>query len=156
MSVSISYCSHLPVTDALLHQLKAEATGLAHHWWCESLNLFEDPSGEGRAYGDTKLFLMGYSTDVDGFVEVSPEDDSAMAWRDASFITEQLESWSRVHGISWRVSCEGNVIGCVSNGHRDQDLLEFLESMREISEFEEPLTPERISRIDAQYASRWD
>ncbi len=156
MSVSMSYNSTARVSPQLTDQLTAEANALAHNWWSEGISWFEDPTGAGRAFGDTKLFLSGSTSDQGDWIEVTPEDDSAMAWRGAAFILEQLEKWSREHGIEWQLSCAGSVIGTIDEGVRDQNLADFLASMREISEFEEPLTEERIARIDAQHANRWD
>lgn len=156
MSVSISYYSQSSVSVHLSEQLKAEADGLAHQWWNECMTFFDDPTGAGRAYGNTKIFLLGYTTPEGDFIDVPPDDDSAMAWRDAAFITEQLEKWSRAHGISWQVVCEGSIMGAIVEGQRDRSLSDFLASMREICEFEEPLTQERMSRMETQHANRWN
>ena len=146
MSVSLTYYSSAAVPSSVLSQISSHAGSLTHRWWAEGMVFFPDPEDRGRAYGDTKLFLL--STD--------PEDDSAMAWRDASFITTQLEAWSAAHGIVWVISCEGNTVGQVSGGIRDSDMGDFLASLLQIAELSSPVTPERLAAIDLQHADRWD
>lgn len=145
MSVSLTYYSYEAVPSSVLSQICSDANAITHRWWAEAMVFFPDPEGLGRAYGDTKLFLL--STD--------PEDDSAMAWRDASFITTQLEAWSAAHGITWVISCAGNAVGKVFSGNRDRDLGDFLASMLEIAELSSPVTQARLDAIDIQHIDRW-
>jgi len=126
--------------------MRNDADQISHDWWAEGISFFADPEGLGRAYGDTKLFLL--------FQELEAEDDSAMAWRDASLIIEQLEHWSASYGISWNLSCAGEISGSITNGHRDSALENFLADIKEIAELADPITPERLSSISSEYANR--
>jgi hypothetical protein len=67
----------------------------AHDWWAESLNFFDSGEGDGRLYGDTKIFLIGYSTEDGGFQEVDGEEDCLMAYRDTCFILDRLAGKQR-------------------------------------------------------------
>ncbi len=145
MSVTLTYHTTSEIPAPLLQQLCSEADSLQHTWWAEGINFLADPDGLGRAYGDTRLFLR----------TVDPGDDSAMAWRDAAFIATQLEKWSSAHSLTWVVSCGGAEAGVISNGNRDSGIASLLESFLEIAEISEPITRERLSRIDEQNADRW-
>ncbi|MFQ6308664.1 hypothetical protein [Lysobacter capsici] len=146
MITSLTYWSNAPVASDLREQMKHEADQISHDWWAEGISFFPDPDGLNRAYGDSQLFLL--------YEELEAEDDSAMAWRDASLIINQLESWSTSHGITWVLSCAGDTVGTVANGHRDSFLADFLAEIKEIAELVSPVTPERLSTISNEYASR--
>jgi len=146
VSTSLTYWSNASIANDLQQQLKHEADQLSHDWWAEGISFFADPDGLNRAYGDSKLFLL--------HEELEAEDDSAMAWRDASLIVDQLEHWSASYGISWSLSCAGETVGAVTNGNRDSALVDFLAEIKEIAEITGPVTPERLSNISNEHAGQ--
>ena len=105
-------------------------------------------------YGATTIFLIGYSTDDGGYMEVDADDDSLMAYRDTCFILEKLTEWSRKHSLAWQVDCAGEPIGTISNGQWDQKLREYVEEMK--ASFPWPSAfDDTVKAISAKYASRW-
>lgn len=155
MSVSLTYATTEKIADEIARRIQSEARQLQHDWWAEDLSFFDDPEGEGRLYGEMKLFLIGYAPSQ-GYHEVDPEEDSLMAWRDASFIGEQLAKWSAVHGIEWELSCEGEVIGTVKNGVLDEAAKEFFDSLLDVVEGSHEALIDRARQISKLYADRWD
>jgi hypothetical protein len=147
MSVSLTYYTLTAVPQQLVSQMQDEANALPHRWWSEGIHFFQDPTGANRAYGDTKLFLLAHENEDGDLMEVEPENDSAMAWRDASFIVERLEEWTREFGVAWELVSAGELAGRIEYGQRDATLAELLAAMREFAELSEPLTEERLARI---------
>jgi hypothetical protein len=158
MGVSLSYTTAEPVDDAVKAAIVAETAGLqnARDWWCEAITFFAPPQDDGRLHGDTKLFLSGYSTKDGGFVEVSPEEDSLMAYRDACFIIDRLCEWSRKYGLVWTVECAGEEVGVIMGGEPDNGLREFIESFGEPDLFDpnDPTVEDKARAISAKYGSR--
>jgi hypothetical protein len=156
MGISLDYCTTSAISQHVRDAIEAEAQQLApaQNWWTEPFNFFDPGEGDGRLYGGTKIFLMGYSTDDGGYVEVDQDEDSLMAYRDTCFILEKLAEWSRKYGLSWQVDCAGEPIGTISKGEWDRQLREYVDGMKQWfpwpSAFEE-----RVKAISAKYASRW-
>jgi hypothetical protein len=156
MGVSLDYRTTAAVPQHVRDAIEAEAQQLvpAYRWWCESLNFFDPGEGDGRLYGGTKIFLLGYSTNDGGYMEVDPDDDSLMAYRDTCFILEKLAEWSGKHGLSWQVDCAGEPIGNISNGQWDRQLREYVDGMK--ASFPWPSAfDERVKAISAKHPSRW-
>jgi hypothetical protein len=156
MGVSLDYCTTASVPQQVKDLIEAEAQQLSpnHGWWAESLNFFDPGEGDGRLYGGTKVFLIGYSTADGGFMEVVPDDDSLMAYRDTCFILEKLAEWSRKHGLTWQVDCAGEPIGMIVKGQWDRQLLGYVENMQK--SFPWPTAFEdKAKAISDKYASRW-
>jgi hypothetical protein len=126
----------------------------AHDWWAESLHFFESGEGDGHLYGDTKIFLIGYSTEDGGYQEVDPKEDCLMAYRDTCFILERLAEWSRRHGVAWQISCVGEPVGTIMAGQWDDQLREYVDGMKRSFPWS-PALDERAAAISAKYASRW-
>src|SRR5205823_5121206 len=97
--VSLDYRTTAAVQPKVKAAIEAEAQQLAapaHGWWTEPLYFFDPGEGDGRLYGSTKIFLIGYSTSDGGYLEVDPDEDSLMAYRDTCVILEKLAMGSRV------------------------------------------------------------
>lgn len=156
MGASLTYNSNKAVTAAIRGQIEAEAKELSHDWWAESIVFFDDPHNGGRLYGDSKLFLIGYSTDEGEYREIDPSDDSLMAWRDASFIITQLERWSVQHGITWQLSCAEKEIGMIKGGILDKSVKQFLADILRIVEIPIEERDVYINNLLDRYADRWD
>ncbi len=157
MGVSLDYQTTARVPPQVKATIEAEAQQLAaptHGCWAECLNVYDPGEGDGRLYGGTKIFLVGYSTNDGGYVEVDPDEDSLMAYRDTCFILDKLAEWSRKHGVSWEVDCAGEPIGTIDKGQWDQQLREFVEAMK--TSFPWPSAFEdQVKVISEKYASRW-
>lgn len=157
MGVSLDYRTTAAVPPQVKAAIEAEAQQLAapaHGWWTESLNFFDSGEGDGRLYGGTKIFLIGYSTNDGGYMEVGPDEDSLMAYRDTCAILEKLAEWSRKHGVSWEVDCAGEPIGTISKGQWDHQLQGYVHSMK--TSFPWPsVFEDQVKAISEKYASRW-
>ncbi|MFM7148553.1 MAG: hypothetical protein ACKO23_01805, partial [Gemmataceae bacterium] len=91
MGVSLDYRTTAAVPPHIKLAIEGEAAQLAappHGWWTEPLYFFDPGEGDGRLYGSTKIFLIVYSTNDGGYMEVDPDEDSLMAYRDTCFILE--------------------------------------------------------------------
>jgi hypothetical protein len=156
MGVCLGYSTTQPVSPEVRTSIEAEANQASppHGWWTEPLAFYGSTRGDECMRGRTKIFLIGYSTDAGGYVEVAGEEDCLMAYRDSCFITERLADWSRRHGVTWEVSCAGQPIGLIDNGRCDQQLVSYLEGWKDLfpwpSSFED-----RVKEISEKYASRW-
>jgi hypothetical protein len=103
VGVSLDYRTTAGVAPPIKAAIEAEAQQIAppaHGWWTEPLYFFDPGDGDGRLFGSTKIFLIGYSTADGGYMEVDPDEDSLMAYRDTCVILERLTEWSRKHGVS--------------------------------------------------------
>jgi len=156
MGVNLEYYTIAAVPQPVRNAIEAEARQLvpAHDWWAESLNFYDPGEGDGRLYGTTKVFLSGYSNADGDFVEVDPDEDSLMAYRDTSFILEKLAEWSRKHGLSWQVDCAGEPIGTITKGRWDRQLREYVDAMKSSFQWQSAFD-EKVKAISAKYASRW-
>jgi len=160
MGVSITYNTTGPVSPDIRASVMAEADerNREHLWWCENLVFVTDPERPTHLVGDTKLFLPGYSLPGGGCVDVDPDDDSLMAYRDARYILGLLASWARAYDLEWEVSVEAPV-GLVGSTGPDESLEEFMEALAsEISPAfrSAQALEERAVAIAAKYASRSD
>lgn len=156
MGVSLDYCTTAAVPQHAKNAIEAEAQQLVppENWWTEPLHFFDPGEGDGRLYGGTKIFLGGYSTNEGGYMEVAPDDDSLMAYRDTCFILNKLAEWGEKYGLSWQVDCAGEPIGIISKGQWDPQLREYVGLMK--SSFPWPSAfDEEVKAISAKYASRW-
>ena len=156
MGVSLDYCTTAAVPQGVTDAIEAEAHQLVpnHDWWAESLHFFDPGESDGRLYGGTKIYLISYSTADGGDMEVDPDDDSLMAYRDTYFILEKLAEWSRKHGLTWQVDCAGELIGTISTGQWDRQLREYVDGMKESFPWP-PAFDEKVKAISVKYASRW-
>jgi len=158
MSVSLSYSTQTPVTDSVRTSIlsAAQQANAQWDWWCESINFFDMPTSAGRLHGDTKLFLVGYSTNDGDFVEVDPEHDCIMAWRDAHHILSQLAEWSRQHSITWGLESEGGSLGFIRDGVIPEEVLAMLTQLMEAFGVspDAPDIESRAQQILHQYANR--
>lgn len=155
MSVSMSYVTRESVPEDVKKSIQSEAQKLdsGHDWWCESICFFDNPRFPDRLCGDTKLFLMGYTTDTGDYIDVDVDEDNLMAASDALFIIDHLCRWSKEHGISWDVIVEGEKIGTIENGEAGKYLKEYFEEMKETSSI--PPDEENIKKISEKYSSRF-
>lgn len=156
MGVRLYYCTADPVPPQVKEAIEAEARQVvqAHDWWTESLNFFDAGEADGRLYGGTKIFLIGYSTTDGGYREVDPDEDSLMAYRDTCVILEALAEWGKRYGLTWQIDCAGERIGAIVRGQWDRRLRAHVEAMRR--SFPPPSSFEDKARaISAKYASRW-
>lgn len=159
MGISLDYSTVDPVdptTSAAIMEHVARIVG-KRDWWCEPINFFESGENDGRLYGGNKIFLPGYSTGSGSYVEVDPDDDSFMAWRDTRFILDLLGEWSKQFGISWTVSCAGEPVGVVRNGSCDENIHQYMKLCEQAAGLNpaDPAIEERANAISKQYASRW-
>ena len=158
MSVSLSYSTQTPVSESVRESIltAAQQSNAERDWWCESINFFDAPSSAGRLQGDTKLFLTGYSTNDGDFIEVDPEDDCIMAWRDAQHILGKLSEWSRQHSITWELESAGGSLGSVRNGAIPDAALAVLSDLMEVVGVspDSPDIEDRAQVILRQHAGR--
>lgn len=156
MGVTLDYHTTAAVADDVKEAIEAESQELAppHDWWAEGLNFFDSGEDDGRLYGGTKIFLVGYSIDGGGYVEVDADDDSLMAYRDTCFILDKLTEWSRKHGIAWQIDCVGEPIGTISKGQWDQSLRAYVDEMKRSFPWPSPFE-ERVKAVSQKYSSRW-
>lgn len=155
MGVSLNFVTTAPVPETVRRAIESDAEGLQYDWWSEALGVGPDRHGVGFLLGRTKLFLIGYSTEGGGFREVDPDDDSLMAWRDATFTISQLARWSREHDLEWELRCEGEFVGRVKYGAADQAALDFLAAMIAGDPGPPESRPARTQQVAARYADRW-
>lgn len=158
MSVSLSYRSCLPVNAAAKAAIVQEAGRLnsEREWWCEGINFFDHPEYRGLLSGDTKLFLVGYSTSDGGYVEVDADDDCFMAAREVVFLVETLADWSRKYKVNWLLACEGGTVGDIKDGVATPSIQEVAESLASgIELLPTSEAGERAKQISERYASRW-
>jgi hypothetical protein len=148
MSVSLSYVPEAKVSPEITELLFRSAQAIQFNWWAEGVHFFDDPRVPGTVAGDTKLFLLGDETTGGNYREVDPDDDSLMAWRDATFIIETLERWGRESRIGWVLSCEGEDAGKITSSGRDAVTEEFLSSLK--SSVLEAVTPRESPRSTAR------
>ena len=154
MGASLAFVTAAPVAEEVRRAIESEAEGLVHDWWAESMS-FSDRDGTGRVKGGATLFLIGYSTADGGYREVDPDDDSLMAWREASFICSHLERWSREHGLAWELACEGEPIGRIGGGSLDPAATAFLADLLAMVGGPVLDREDRMRLIAARYADRW-
>jgi hypothetical protein len=156
MGLSLDYRTNAAVPSHLQLAIQSEAAQIAapsHGWWSESLYFFDPSERDGRLYGSAKIFLIGYSNNDGTYVEVDPDEDSLMAYRDTCFILEILSEWSRKHGVSWEVACAGEPIGAIKKGQWDSQLREYVDGMK--TSFPWPSSFEdEVTSISEKYASR--
>lgn len=85
-------------------------------WWAEGICLYDHPDSPRHIFGDTKLFLVGYSTNDGGYREVTPRHDIAMAYRDGRFLVRTLWRVSQKHKLTWRLEIEGELSAVIQSG----------------------------------------
>jgi hypothetical protein len=159
VGVSLGYCTTSDVTDESRNAINAEADQLnqEREWWCEGIIMFDVPQGGNAIFGDTKLCLLGYSTPDGGYLEVHPDDDILMAWRDATFIIHTLADWALRFGVEWKLSIAGDEIGLVTREGADESVTKLLDTLVEAAE-KDTSDPETVELIAAsilkKYASR--
>lgn len=156
MSTSISYISASNVPPAVRTAIMAESQLINRDWWCESIAFFEDPSAREQLSGNTKLFLLGYSRQDGSFVELDPEADAFMAWRDAMFITQQLAIWSAKYKFKWLLECEGEPCGQISEKGPDESVKQFIQAIGTLFGDMESGVPadQRASKLLLEHAGR--
>ena len=117
---ALAFRSRSKVADADAKQIAAEALGAARRRpaWSEPnhVHAADGPIGDGQSkylFGEARLYLGEYETEPGTFREVDPKDDALMAYADALFTLQQLETWSQKHGIEWDVRL-GKLKGRVS------------------------------------------
>lgn len=173
MGVSLGYVSSSPVDDQTKAAIRADADTAndSHTWWCEGITFYDNDHKPDYLTGDSKLFLLGYSTDDGEMVEVDPADDCFMAARDARRIVERLCEWSNQYGVDWELDVEGGPVGQVIKGKPSSEFEGFLSSLPLIAmadsddpdallAMDEPDSSDsnddqRAAAIDKKYASRW-
>ncbi len=147
MSVSISYsCTRgldAPRRVQLLARVDQDVAGFK--WWAESICLWETDTGVD---GNSSLFLLS----------AEPDEDSIMAWANATHIVKLLHGYARDFGIQWDVSMEELPMGQVTGNASDEAVFRKLEMLLSMGDVEpgDPGLPARIKEIDAKYADRWD
>src|SRR5689334_7680008 len=114
------------------------------------MGFFDSDEGDGRLYGESKIFLIGYSTDDGGYQEVDPEEECLMAYRDTCFILARLTEWSRRHGVAWQVACAGEPVGTIVAGQWDDQLRRYVDAMRQPFPWPQAFE-ERSAAISAKY-----
>jgi hypothetical protein len=156
VGVSLGYWTCDPVPPQVKDMIEGEAKQvvLAHDWWAESLNFFDPGESDGRLFGRTKIFLIGYSTADGGYQEVNPDEDCLMAYRDMCFILEKLAVWGNKHGVTWAITCVGEPIGTIVRGQWDQQLRDYVDAMKKTFPWP-PEFEEKATTISIKYASRW-
>jgi len=110
----------------------------------------------GHLVGVTKLFLIGYDNAEGDYREVDGDDDSLMAWRDAVFITDQLQRWSKEFDLTWDLSIAGEAIGQIRSGKLDAEGQAALKELVDMCDIPEDEREARIKNILEEYADRWD
>ncbi len=155
MSVSLDYCTTAAVPQPVKDAIEAELQQVvpAHDWWAESLKFFDPGENNGRLFGATKIFLIGYTSNDGGYTDVDPDEDSLMAYCDTCFILNTLEEWNRKYGVSWQVDCAGEPIGAISNGQWDRQLREYVDSMKASFPWP-PAFEEQVKAISTKHVSR--
>jgi hypothetical protein len=153
MSVLLEYETLQPVTEEVANQIDNDWHFLlaSRSYWVEPLWVKPDASPPSKLIGCHKMFMSGgYSNGKGQWVDVSEDEDWLMAWSDADFAVKQLAQWSAKHGMDWVILSYGEAIGRIVEGTPDNDLCEFVASMREMTR----LDPEMVAEIDKKYQSR--
>jgi hypothetical protein len=130
--------------------------GPIEQWWSEPIRLLKSPTF--GVLGMTKVSIPGYSTEQGTYIDVLPQDDFLMMWRDIHKIAGMLATWSKRFNLSWNFDLEGGHFGNVlPSGHFDQELVESLEQLCQMADA--PSSPEardaRITEIDKKHSDRW-
>lgn len=160
MGASLAYWTTDPVSDDVAEKIREEVAELRAHrqWWAEAIELStEVPGKNGHLAGEMGLFLLGYE-DGDGmYVEVDPDDDAFMAYRDMRFIVGRLRRWSEEYGLSWELQLEGEPLGTIEDGKSDTALKSFLEELGRSggATFDLAKDGARADEIHHRYATRW-
>src|SRR5438067_1234607 len=124
MGVTLSYCTHKPVSPTVRAAVLADPLSLLnnHEWGCEGFDLWESSEGDGRLQGWFKPFLIGYTAADGRHVEVPPEEAELLAWRDIRAALSALAYLSHRHEIDWDVDLAGEPAGRVIAGRLDDRL----------------------------------
>ena len=155
MGASLDYVTAAPVPEATRQAIESALHGLEHDWWAETMTVGPDRHGVGFLLGRAKLFLIGYDTAGGESREVDPNDDSLMAWRDASFVVAQLERWSRDFDVAWELRCEGELVGKITSGAADPATGAFLAQLLAMDHSPPAAREARLREIAARHADRW-
>jgi hypothetical protein len=83
---------------------------------------------DGRLRGGSKLNLL---PDPNEFVEAG---QATRERTDLEDLLDLLSRWSRLHGITWELTIEGQPIGIIQNGSCDQAILEAIAAMARLGE----------------------
>lgn len=126
MGTSISYQTTAPVPDNLRSQVIADLNAASEDrdWWAESIVVFDVPDLPSHVCGDTKLFCL-----IDDDLA-----DCFMAFQDAEFIVQSLESVSDKYGVDWQLLLAGEPAGRICKGKRDGTINEMLSSFDLLSD----------------------
>ncbi|MBM0104191.1 hypothetical protein JM946_05515 [Steroidobacter sp. S1-65] len=159
MGVSLSYSCSAPIPQqdrARLLEAVDQAVD-SFTWWAEPICLWEH---EGSVAGDTKIFLLAYSTNAGETREVEPEDDTIMAWRDTVRILELLQDYARTYRLVWNIDLAGEPFGQI-RGDNEQDAVTFANAAKMLEAITgfgptHPELPQRIAEIDAKFSDRWE
>ena len=158
MSVSLSYTTLDPVAASVRASLIDALPKMNSEWdwWCESINFFDTPEKDGRVRGSTKLFLVGYSAVSGDFVEVDPDEDFIMAWRDTQQILRRLAAWSRQHSLVWELASEGGSLGVIRDGIVPDEAQAVMTTLLEAigAQMDEDCIEERACEILLKHAGR--
>ncbi|MEW6210778.1 MAG: hypothetical protein AB1631_20605 [Acidobacteriota bacterium] len=153
MGVSI-YCeTEEAASSRAVEEILKEAAELTREraWMSEPIHLLER---NRRLKGFSKFPPSIWST-PDGMREMSIEDWSFISWWDFRFILDALARWSRDHKVIWKLSCEGEEVGQISEGRMNEAATKFLRQMAERggASSDESSNRQRAAEIIRRYES---
>lgn len=155
MSVSLSYETEEAISERTIEEVTKEAARLhnARAWMSEPICLF-DLERNRYLKGFSKFPPLSWST-PDGMCEMTMEDWSFISWWDFRFIIDALARWSREYNLKWKLSCEGQEVGRISEGGMDEAAIEFLRQLAEMGgvSTDEPANEQRAAEIIRRYES---
>jgi hypothetical protein len=127
MTMGISLHYETEASERAEEDILKEAAALqsARAWMSEPIRLLKK---DGRLKGFSKFPPSSWATG-DGTEEMTLRDWSFISWWDFRFILDSLARWSRQHEVMWKLSCEGDEVGQISEGNLDQSATEFLRQM---------------------------
>lgn len=155
MSVSLSYETEEAADELAAEEMMKEAARLqnARAWMSEPIHFF-DPAKTRHLKGFSKFPPLSFSIS-DGMHEMNIEDWSFISWWDFRFILDALALWSHNHDLRWKLSCEGEEVGRISEGKLDETAIEFLRLMAELglASSDESRNEQRAAEIIRRYES---
>ena len=133
MSFTFGYDTTEPVEPGVREAIlvDAEKVNAGRNWWRSAIRLGEWKRKPGHLAGASDLVLGSYTDSNGEWIQFDVDEEQFMAGRDADFIIEQLERWSREHGVSWTLSMDGEEMCVLANGKLDPESRDMIRSLFE-------------------------
>ncbi len=155
MGVSLSYEAEEAASERTIEEITKEAARLnnTRAWMIEPIYFF-DLERTGHLKGDSKFPPLSWSTS-DRMHEMTMEDWSFISWWDFRFLLDALARWSGEYKLKWKLSCEGEEAGHISDGEMNEAAREFLQQMAEmgLASSDESTNEKRAAEIIRSYES---